>query len=97
MLALGQALVARHRAASAADLAALAAADRAREGSAVACRAAQAIAVAHDARLTRCDLDGEIADVTAAVPLPTGLRGLGPATARARAGPVDDSTVAPPP
>ena len=97
VLALGQTLIARHRAASAADLAALAAADRALEGSAVACAAAAAIAAEHAAVLTTCRLDGDIVDVTAAFPLPAALRAFGPATARARAGPAESGEPRGPP
>jgi secretion/DNA translocation related TadE-like protein len=96
VLALGQTLIARHRAASAADLAALAAADRALEGSAAACAAAAAIAAEHAAAITRCRLDGEIVEVTAAVVLPSALRALGPAMARARAGPAAREPRGPP-
>jgi secretion/DNA translocation related TadE-like protein len=91
-LALGQTLIARHRAASAADLAALAGVDRALEGSATACAAAAAIAAEHNTELIGCDVDGHVVAVTAAVPLPAGLRAVGPATARARAGPADSLT-----
>jgi len=86
-LALGQTLVARHRAASAADLAALAAADRALEGSVAACDAASAVASAHEAQLIGCRLDGDIVEIVAAVALPTALTRFGPVTAQARAGP----------
>ncbi|MFI6702727.1 Rv3654c family TadE-like protein [Streptomyces sp. NPDC050509] len=82
VLALGQAVVARHRAGAAADLAALAAADRAPSGPAVACRGAAEVAAAQGARVVRCVLSGEIAEVTA-------VARLGPyaPTVRARAGP----------
>jgi secretion/DNA translocation related TadE-like protein len=88
-LMLGQTLVARHQAASAADLAALAAADRALEGSAAACAVAAAIASAQEARITACRLHGEIVEIDAAVSLPAALSRFGPAKARARAGPAD--------
>ncbi|MFE7748690.1 Rv3654c family TadE-like protein [Streptomyces sp. NPDC057428] len=65
VLALGQAVSARHRAGGAADLAALAAADRALRGSAAACGAAREVAVAQGAELVRCSVQGEIADVIA--------------------------------
>ncbi|WP_228989464.1 Rv3654c family TadE-like protein [Streptomyces sp. DH8] len=65
VLALGQAVAARHRAGGAADLAALAAADRALEGAVVACEAARRVALAQGGELARCAVDGEIADVTA--------------------------------
>ncbi|MFE2291992.1 Rv3654c family TadE-like protein [Streptomyces sp. NPDC059452] len=65
VLALGQAVTARHRAGGAADLAALAAADRALEGAAIACAAARRVALAQNAVLVRCTVHGEIADVVA--------------------------------
>ncbi|MFC8695594.1 Rv3654c family TadE-like protein [Streptomyces parvus] len=82
VLALGQAVAARHRAGGAADLAALAAADRALEGAETACAAARRVAVAQDAVVVRCAVQGEVADVTA-------RSGFGPylPTVRARAGP----------
>ncbi|MET9899842.1 Rv3654c family TadE-like protein [Streptomyces sp. NPDC006446] len=82
VLAMGQAVVVRHRAAGAADLAALAAADRWSDGGAVACARADRVARAQSARLVRCAVEGEISDVTAA-------SGKGPFTAevRSRAGP----------
>lgn len=82
VLAMGQAVVVRHRAAGAADLAALAAADHWMKGGEAACATAERVARAQDSRLVRCDVEGEISDVTAA-------SGMGPFTAesRARAGP----------
>jgi secretion/DNA translocation related TadE-like protein len=82
VLALGQAVVVRHRAAGGADLAALAAADHWADGPQVACARAGDVALAQGVRLVRCALVGEISDVTAA-------SGRGPFTAevRARAGP----------
>lgn len=88
VLALGQAVSARHRAGGAADLAALAAADRALRGAEGACGVAGEVAAAQGAELVRCGLQGEIADVTARVR-------FGPYTpeVRSRAGPAE----APPP
>ncbi len=82
VLALGQAVVARHRAAGGADLAALAAADHWAEGGAGACVRAERVARAQGTRLVRCAVVGETSDVTATA-------GLGPfaAEVRARAGP----------
>ncbi|MER7050761.1 MULTISPECIES: Rv3654c family TadE-like protein [unclassified Streptomyces] len=82
VLALGQAVVARHRAAGGADLAALAAADHWARGGTAACARADRIARAQGTRLVRCVLTGQVSDVTAA-------SGRGPfaAEARARAGP----------
>ncbi|MEU0355364.1 Rv3654c family TadE-like protein [Streptomyces cyaneofuscatus] len=65
VLELGQAVTARHRAGGAADLAALAAADRALEGPEAACEAARRVALAQKAVLVRCSVQGEIADVVA--------------------------------
>ncbi|MER6644724.1 Rv3654c family TadE-like protein [Streptomyces anulatus] len=91
VLALGQAVAARHRAGGAADLAALAAADRALEGVVVACETARRVALAQGAELVRCAVHGEIADVTA-------RSGFGPylPTVRARAGPPVDPRAGPP-
>ncbi|MFF1955482.1 Rv3654c family TadE-like protein [Streptomyces sp. NPDC058220] len=82
VLAMGQAVVTRHRAGAAADLAALAAADHALRGPAEACRGAAEVAAAQGAEVVRCALSGEIADVTARAR-------FGPyaPTVRARAGP----------
>ncbi|MET9377694.1 Rv3654c family TadE-like protein [Streptomyces sp. NPDC002992] len=82
VLALGQAVAARHRAGGAADLAALAAADRALWGEETACAAAARVADAQGASVLRCSVRGDVADVTAAVR-------LGPyaPAVRARAGP----------
>lgn len=65
VLALGQVLAARQRVATAADLAALAAADRALEGQGEACALAGRVAAAQRAVVVRCELTGEIADLTA--------------------------------
>ncbi|MER7854733.1 MULTISPECIES: Rv3654c family TadE-like protein [unclassified Streptomyces] len=82
VLALGQAVAARHRAGGAADLAALAAADRALEGPEAACGAARRVARAQEAVIVRCTVHGDIADVVA-------RSGFGPyePAVRARAGP----------
>ncbi|MFF0555495.1 Rv3654c family TadE-like protein [Streptomyces sp. NPDC004266] len=82
VLALGQAVVARHRAGGAADLAALAAADRALWGEAEACAAAARVAVAQGAELARCVVRDGIADVTTRV-----VRGPYRPEVRSRAGP----------
>ncbi len=71
VLAMGQAVVARHRAGSAADLAALAAADHALQGAGHACEKAATVARAQGAAVVRCAVQGEIADVTAQVALRT--------------------------
>ncbi|PJN03898.1 helicase [Streptomyces sp. CB01201] len=82
VLCLGQAIAARHRAGGAADLAALAAADRALWGAPDACAKALEVARAQGAELVRCTVTGEIADVRARA-------GFGPyrPSVRARAGP----------
>jgi secretion/DNA translocation related TadE-like protein len=82
VLALGQAVVTRHRAAGGADLAALAAADHWAEGTVAACERAERVARAQGTRLVRCALVGDVSDVSAAA-------GRGPfaAEVRARAGP----------
>ncbi|WP_423836095.1 Rv3654c family TadE-like protein [Streptomyces cathayae] len=82
VLVLGQAAVVRHRAAGGADLAALAAADRWRDGEAAACARADRVARAQNTRLVRCAVDGEVSDVSVA-------SGREPFAAeiRARAGP----------
>jgi secretion/DNA translocation related TadE-like protein len=82
VLALGQAVVVRHRAAGGADLAALAAAAHWSEGAAAACARAEQVAAAQGVRLARCAILGETSDVTA-----TAGRGPFTAEARARAGP----------
>jgi secretion/DNA translocation related TadE-like protein len=85
----GAAVVARHRATAAADLAALAAAGRAVAGDAGPCVAAQEVAAANAAELTSCTV-GAGAVVEVAVRIRVRLGGLGVhwATARAGAGPV---------
>ncbi|MGW1149334.1 Rv3654c family TadE-like protein, partial [Streptomyces sp. NPDC002454] len=82
VLALGQAATVRHRAAAAADLAALAAADRWADGPAAACARARTVAGANGARVLRCALAGEVAEVRVAVGRPPLV-----AEDRARAGP----------
>jgi secretion/DNA translocation related TadE-like protein len=99
----GVAVIARHRAATAADMAALAAAsvigrgELAGEsagdpgGGSRACAAANEIALANDAIVTRCHVTGQVVDVSTSVRVPalgvlTDL-GLGSVSAQARAGP----------
>lgn len=65
VLLLGQAVVARHRAAAAADLAALAAAATWAHGPEAACATALRVARAQGAGLTACRVRGEVAEVTA--------------------------------
>lgn len=84
---IGTVAVARHRAASAADLAALAAASRALDGATTACAAAGSAADAVGAVLETCLLTGDVADVSVAV-RPAGFLGSwGIAHSHSRAGP----------
>nr|WP_308801035.1 Rv3654c family TadE-like protein [Streptomyces polyasparticus] len=64
LMLMAQALIARHRAGAAADLAALAAADHALRGQQDACAGASRVARAQGADVERCAVRGEIADVT---------------------------------
>jgi secretion/DNA translocation related TadE-like protein len=88
VVALAQVAVVRHRAATAADLAALAAAGRVLEGATAACRAAADLATAQGAELTECRFSGSVVDVAVRVR----LTDRGAAQARARAGPDPRST-----
>jgi secretion/DNA translocation related TadE-like protein len=87
--AVGGAIVARHRAQTAADLAALAGALDSLDGVEVACARAGEIAAGNGGHLTACDVDG--LDVVVTVEArPTGLSAIGgTARASARAGPVE--------
>lgn len=86
--ALGAVAVARQRAASAADLSALAAAEAVLQGPAVACRRAAALAHRVGAELSGCTVAGDEVDVLVAIRPPGVVGRLGAASARARAGPV---------
>ena len=86
-LHLGAALLARHRAESAADLAALAAAREAVRGEGGACRRAAEIATAMGTEVARCRLVGWNALVEVRVAVPLALPGLTTASGRAMAGP----------
>ena len=88
----GALVVARHRADSAADLAALAAAARALDGAGAACRAADGVARATGAALVGCRLQGEDAVVTVEVTPPGGLARVGRARSTARAGPASGTS-----
>ena len=88
---LGSIAVLRHRAAAAADLAALAAAKHAIEGPQVACAAASTVARAQGADLRSCQLEGWEAVVTVRITGGGRLAGLGRAHGKARAGPVRSS------
>jgi secretion/DNA translocation related TadE-like protein len=87
-LSYGAAVVDRHRAAAAADAVALDVALKAIEGPAMACREAALLGRLDGARVSRCDLQGTIADVSVSVRLPGLLARFGSAVGRARAGPV---------
>jgi secretion/DNA translocation related TadE-like protein len=87
-LALGQALIARHRAAAAADLSAISAASRVLDGPISACKTAALVARSQGARLTTCRIDGEVAEVTVEV-LSGLLSAHYPAIGAARAGPAE--------
>ncbi|MGW6821733.1 Rv3654c family TadE-like protein [Streptomyces sp. NPDC055005] len=99
VLLLGQAVVARHRAAAAADLAALAAAATWAHGPEAACATAVRVARAQGASLIACEVQGEVAEVMARAPtgpfapvlasragppLPTSPQGPAEPTPRAR-------------
>lgn len=87
VITVGVATVARHRAAAAADLAALAGATRAQAGQVAACAAAGWVVDNMGATLRSCQLRGPGVSVVVAV-RPAGLAGvIGPAIGRARAGP----------
>lgn len=85
LVAFGSVVVTRHRAADAADLAALAAAGRAQEGPSAACAQAGLVAERMSVRLAGCRFDqwDALVEVQADAP-----GGLGAAAAHARAGPV---------
>jgi secretion/DNA translocation related TadE-like protein len=86
----GSAVVGRHRAAGAADLSALAAAERAVRGDPRACAVAEDTAAANGARLTGCAVEGgAVVEVTVDVPVRLGPLGVARAAGRARAGPVN--------
>jgi secretion/DNA translocation related TadE-like protein len=86
---IGSAEVTRHRADSAADLAALAAAGHATSGQELACSRARWVADRMRVELTACRLVGWDAEVEIAARPPDLLLGFGSATARARAGPLE--------
>lgn len=84
---LGSAVVARHRAQAAADLAALSAATRLAAGPETACAQAKAVAGAMRVSTSSCAVDDLDVVVTTEVRLAVG--GWGSAGAAARAGPAD--------
>jgi secretion/DNA translocation related TadE-like protein len=82
---------ARHQAETAADLAALAAAQAVADGDGDACRVAGRVAVANRGRLVRCAVDGDIVQVRVEVDSPRLLGQAWTLTGRARAGPVESA------
>lgn len=86
-LVLASAVLASHRARAAADLAALAAASvLMRDGpTSSVCAAAAQVAVVNHARMQRCIASA--VDVRLSVVVAAGVKGVGVATARSRAGP----------
>ncbi|WP_330220235.1 Rv3654c family TadE-like protein [Mycolicibacterium peregrinum] len=86
---LGAAVTARHRAQTAADLAALGAAGAVVSGPDAACRQAADIAARMRSDLGDCQIDGLDVVLEVAAPVRLGRWGVGPARAAARAGPVD--------
>lgn len=86
---LGSATLTRHRAAAAADLAALAVAGRAVSGDPNACRAAIDVVDRMGGRVDSCRLRGWDALVEVSMPSRLPITEIGQGTARARAGPVD--------
>ncbi|MCK8612983.1 Rv3654c family TadE-like protein [Gordonia sp. C13] len=87
----GAAVLARHRAQSAADLSALAAAADHVAGESDPCTAARAVAAAQrpSAEVVSCRLDGDDVLVSVRVPVDLGSFGVRAATASARAGPAE--------
>lgn len=94
-LMLASAVLASHRARAAADLAALAAAGALMRGgpASTACELAAEVAAANHGRVQQCIASGT--EVRLSVAVPAGVRGLGIATARSRAGPDPKASPAP--
>jgi secretion/DNA translocation related TadE-like protein len=88
-LSYGGAVTGRHRATSAADLAALAAAVHVPDGQEAACAVAATITERNGSRLTGCRIAGEDVEVEVSRPVEILRVGTLTAVARARAGPVD--------
>lgn len=87
VVGLGAAAATRHTAASAADLAALAAAGAVVDGERVACGKARWVTDRMSVELHRCRVDGSQARIEVVAQPPGVLAGFSPAEARARAGP----------
>lgn len=88
LVALGAVATTRHRAASAADLGALAAAGLTLEGAGPACALASRVVSAAGASLVDCRVNGDVVEVDVEVRALGALGALGTAHGRARAGPV---------
>lgn len=86
-LSVGSAVIARHRAQAAADLASLAAAGRLADGADAACAEASMVARAMNTAVTRCGVEQLDVVVTVDAMVVLGRLGIGPARAAARAGP----------
>ena len=86
----GAAVVARHRAQAAADLAALGAAGRLAAGPQVACSQAAELARAMRSAVAECAVYGLDVLVSVEVPVGLGAWGVRSARASARAGPADE-------
>lgn len=84
----GSAVIARHRAQAAADMAALAAAGLMPAGLPAACDKAASVAGAMGTSVSTCTADALDVTITVDAPLPLPPRTIGPARAVARAGPV---------
>jgi len=96
LVALGAVATSRHRAASAADLGALAAAGQALEGEGLACARAARVVLAAGASVVACRVSGDVAEVDVEV-RPAGPLGvLGSAHGRAKAGPASSPGVSRP-
>ena len=89
LVQLGSAVLARQRAAGAADLAALAAAAHASSGEVAACARAARVVQRMQAVLEKCSLRNSHARIVVNVPVPGLAPGFPPASSRAHAGPVE--------
>lgn len=85
----GSAVAGRHRVETAADLAALAAAEEVPYGRAVACGRAATVAAGNGGLLRGCRIAGGDIEIVVSRPVSLGRLGVRTATARARAGPVE--------
>lgn len=93
VVALGTARVVRHKAAVAADAAALAAAGATLTGEARACALAERAAALGGARLVGCRITGDVADVEVEMRPPSWFPVAGVARLNARAGPAETDHV----